>query len=148
LLYPAELRALFYGLVHGADRCYNADMSIPPAQDGQDPKWIKTRVQHVYRHRDSGRYYVRGFRQGKEIWKTLKTKSAEVARAQAADVLKEINKPRILSEALLDGKPTAGQAAELYRAQVETDVEIKPRTRDYRLETIKTLFRSWPISAN
>jgi hypothetical protein len=32
-----------------------------------------TRVQHVYRHRDSGRYYVRGYRQGKEIWKALKT---------------------------------------------------------------------------
>jgi integrase len=143
LLYPAELRALFYGLVHGVDRRYIADMSNPTALEEKDPKWIKTRVQHVYRHRDSGRYYVRGFRQGKEIWKALKTKSAEVARAQAADVLKEINKPRILSEALLDGKPTAGQAAELYRAQVETDVEIKPRTRDYRLETIKTLFRSW-----
>jgi hypothetical protein len=28
------------------------------------PKWIKSRVQHVYRHRDSGRYYVRGYRQG------------------------------------------------------------------------------------
>ena len=88
-------------------------MSIPTAQEGKARKWTKTRFQLVYRHRDSGRYYVRGFRQGKEIRKALKTKSAEVARAQAADVLKEINKPRILSEALLDGKPTAGQAAEL-----------------------------------
>ena len=77
----------------------HADMSNPTAQEEKNPKWIKTRVQHVYRHRDSGRYYVRGFRQVKEIWKALKTKSAEVARAQAADVLKEINKPRILSEA-------------------------------------------------
>jgi hypothetical protein len=113
LLYPAELRALFCGLFHGADRRYTAEMSIPTAQEGKAPKWTKTRVQHVYRHRDSGRYYVRGFRQGKEIRKALKTKFAEMARAQAADVLKEINKPRILSEALLDGKPTAGQAAEL-----------------------------------
>jgi hypothetical protein len=39
----------------------------------KEPQWIKTRVQHVYRHRDSGRYYVRGYRQGKEIWKVLKT---------------------------------------------------------------------------
>jgi hypothetical protein len=99
-------------------------MPNPTAQEEKDPKWIKTRVQHVYRHRDSGRYYVRGFRQGKEIWKALKTKSAEVARAQAADVLKEINRPRILSEALLDGKPTVGQAAELYRARIETDIVL------------------------
>jgi len=110
----------------------------------REPKWIKTRVQHVYRHRDSGRYYVRGFRQGKEIWKALKTTSAEVARAQAPKILQEINKPRILSESLLSGKPTVGQAAELYRAQVETDVQTKPRSKAYRLETIKALFRSWP----
>jgi hypothetical protein len=45
------------------------------------PKWIKTKIQHVYRDRDSGRYYVRGFRQGKEIWKALKTTSAEAAPA-------------------------------------------------------------------
>jgi len=110
----------------------------------KQPKWIKTRGQHVYRHRDSGRYYVRGYRQGKEIWKALKASSAEVARAQAPKLLQEINKPRILSESLLSGRPTVGEAAQLYRAQVETDVQIKPRSKAYRFETIQTLFRSWP----
>jgi site-specific recombinase XerD len=119
-------------------------MSKGFAEEKKEPQWIKTRVQHVYRHRNSGRYYVRGFRQGKEIWKALKTTSAEVARSQAPKVLHEINKPRILSESLLSGKPTLGQGAELYRAQVDTDIKLKPRSRAYRLETIKTLFRSWP----
>ena len=108
------------------------------------PKWIKTRVQHLYRHRDSGRYYVRGYRQGKEIWKALRTTSAEIARAQAPKVLQEINRPRLLSESLLSGKPLVGEAADLYRAKVETDVEITESSKEYRFETIKTLFRSWP----
>jgi hypothetical protein len=89
----------------------------------KQPKWIKTRVQHLYRHRDSGRYYVRGFRQGKEIWKALKTTSGEIARAQAPRVLQEINKQRILSESLLSGKPTV--RGKLHRA----DYDRKPRGR-------------------
>jgi integrase len=103
-------------------------MAEAPPRDKQ-PSWIRTRVQHLYLHRDSGRYYVRAFRQGKEIWKSLKTTSAEVARAQAPKVLQ---------------KPTVGQAADLYRAKVETDVEIKDSSKKYRYETIEALFRSWP----
>ena len=57
--------------------------------EDKETKWIKTRVKHLYRHRDSGRYYVQGYRQGKEIWKTLKTKSAEVGRAQAPKALRD-----------------------------------------------------------
>jgi integrase len=117
-------------------------MANPSAPESQ-PKWIKTRVQHVYRHRDSGRYYVRGYRQGKEIWKALGTTSAEVARAQAPKVLGEINKVRTLSGSLLAGRSTVGEAAELYKAEVETDVTIKQSSKDYRLETIRAVFKSW-----
>jgi integrase len=119
-------------------------MPKAPAEEERKPQWIKTRVQHVYRHRDSGRYYVRGYMKGKEIWKALKTTSAEVARAQAPKVVHEIHKARTLSAALLSGKPTVGEVAELYQVEVESNVTTKPRSKDYRLETIKTLFRSWP----
>jgi integrase len=110
----------------------------------REPKWIKTRVQHVLKDRDSGRYYVRGYRQGKEIWKALGTTSFSVAQARAPKILGEINKVRILADALLDGKPTVAEIAELYKAKVETDVTIKDSSRAYRFETIATLFRSWP----
>jgi integrase len=113
-------------------------------RENKTPQWIKTRVQHLYRHRDSGRYYLRGFRQGKEIWKALKTTSFEVARSRAPKVLQEVNKPRALSNSLFSGKPTVGQAAELYKGQVETNIEIKESTKRYRYQTIQTLFRSWP----
>jgi hypothetical protein len=112
--------------------------------EDKSPKWIQTRNPYLYRHGRSGRYYVRGFSQGREIWKALKTTSFEVARLRATKILQEINKPRILSDAMLAGKPIVGQAAELYRAKVETDVEIKQSTKDYRYQTIRSLFRSWP----
>jgi hypothetical protein len=51
----------------------------------KEPKWIKTSVQHLYRNRDSGRYYVRGCKQGKEIWRTLKTDGFNIAKPQSGE---------------------------------------------------------------
>jgi integrase len=113
----------------------------PEKESGSN--WIKTRTQHLYRHSKSGRYYVRAYRQGREVWKALGTTSYEVAKGSARETLKEIQKSRTLTEALLSGKPTFGQAAELYREQVRTDVTTKQSTKDYHLQTIETLLRSW-----
>src|SRR5258707_4957663 len=106
--------------------------------------WVKTRTQHVYRHSKSGRYYVRAYRQGPEVWKALGNPSYEVAKGSASETLKEIQKSRTLTNALLSGKPTVGQVAELYRENVRTDVTTKQSTKHYHLQTVETLFRSWP----
>jgi integrase len=105
--------------------------------------WIKTKAQHVYRHSKSGRYYVRAYRQGREVWKALGTTNYQVAKGSARETLKEIQKSRKLNDALLSGKPTVGQVAELYRENIRTDVSIKQSTKDYHLQTVGALFRSW-----
>jgi integrase len=105
--------------------------------------WIKTKTQFVYRHKQSGRYHVRAFRQGREVWKALGTTSYEVARSEAKKKLAEIHKARILSEALAD-KPTFGAFAELYRERIKTDTGTKQSTKDYWLQTVDALLRSWP----
>ncbi|HXM25217.1 MAG TPA: hypothetical protein VN957_04275, partial [Chthoniobacterales bacterium] len=61
--------------------------------------WVKTRTQHVYRHSKSGRYYVRGYRQGREVWKALGTTNYQVAKGNARETLKEIQKTRTLTDA-------------------------------------------------
>jgi integrase len=109
-----------------------------------EPSWVKTRTQHVYRHSKSGRYYVRAYRQGREVWKALGTTNYEVAKGSAREKLKEIHKSRTLTDAVLSGKPTVGQVAELYRENVRTDVTTKQPTKDYHLQTVDSLFRSWP----
>ena len=58
-------------------------MRKAPALEEKKAAMIKSRVQHVYRHRDSGRHYLRGYRQGKEIWKIhlinfVRTASADI----------------------------------------------------------------------
>jgi len=39
-----------------------------------------------------GRYYVRAYRQGREVWKALGTTNYEVAKGNARATLKEIQK--------------------------------------------------------
>src|ERR1700737_4141554 len=95
--------------------------------------WIKTKTQFVYRHKQSGRYHVRSFRQGREVGKALGTIDYTVAKSKERDVLEEINKTRILTDAL-SGKPTFGQVAELYREHVRTDTVTKQSTKDYHLQ--------------
>jgi integrase len=111
---------------------------------GSGRTWARTRTQHVYRHSKSGRYYVRAYRQGREVWKALGTTNYEVAKGNARERLKEIQKSRILADALLSGKPTFGEVAELYREHVRTETTTKQSTKDYHLQTIETLLRSWP----
>jgi hypothetical protein len=105
--------------------------------------WTKTKTQFVYRHKQSGRYHVRAFRQGREVWKALGTTDYSVARSKAKEVLQEIHKTRILSDAL-PSKPTFGQVAELYREHVRTETGIKESTKTYWLQTIDSLLKSWP----
>jgi integrase len=107
-------------------------------------QWSATSTQFVYRHNRSGRYYVRAYHQGREVWKSLGTTNYSIAKAAARDRLAEIHKAKAISESMLDGKPTVGQAAELFRAIVQSDVSIKPSSKLYREQTVKTLFRTWP----
>jgi integrase len=105
--------------------------------------WIKTKTQFVYRHKQSGRYHVRAFRQGREVWKALGTTDYTVARSKAKEVLQEIHKARILSDALAS-KPTFGQVAELHREHIKTDTGTKESTKTYWLQTVDSLLKSWP----
>jgi hypothetical protein len=61
--------------------------------------WVKTRTQHLHRHSKSGRYYVRAYRQGREVWKALGTISCKVAKGNTRETLKEIQKNRTLTDA-------------------------------------------------
>ncbi len=112
--------------------------SLEPKQS----RWVPTRTQHVYRDNHSGRYYCRSYRDGKEIWRSLRTLSYKVAKRTAPKIIQDIRKARAISGSLLAGKPTVGHAVELYKAQLETNIKIKKASKVYRLETIKTLFRT------
>ena len=105
--------------------------------------WEKTKLQNLVRHK-SGKYYVRMYRNGKEIWKSLKTSHFSVAEARLAVKLKEHRERKGVELSSSHSKMTFGAAATLKLAQVNDDVTIKRSTRKYWEETITSLKKSWP----
>ena len=52
------------------------------ASSSKKVKWIKTKHSNLYRNNDSGTYYARIQINGKEKWKSLKTKIQENSKAE------------------------------------------------------------------
>ena len=107
--------------------------------------WAKTRLQNLLRHK-SGRYYARAFTGGKEVWKSLKTSHFSVAEAKLATFLKEHRERRSNgnSNGEVSAKMTFREAAAIHLRNLDDNLSIKPRTRDYWREVLAALVKSWP----
>src|SRR5207247_2111646 len=105
--------------------------------------WERTRLQNLIRHK-SGRYYARAFAGGKEVWKSLKTSHFSVAEAKLAEFLKEHRERRSNGNGEVSAKITFGEAAAVHLRNLDDNLSIKPRTRDYWRECLAALQKSWP----
>jgi integrase len=104
--------------------------------------WQRTRLQNLIRHK-SGRYYARAFAGGKEVWKSLKTSHFGVAEAKLAEFLKEHRQRRSNGNGEVSAKMTFGEAAAVHLRDLDDNLNIKPRTRDYWREVLAALVKSW-----
>ena len=105
--------------------------------------WERTRVQNLLRHK-SGRYYARAFAGGKEVWKSLKTSHFSVAEAKLAEFLKDHRQRRSNGNGEVSAKMTFGDAAGIHLQNLNDNLRIKPRTRDYWREVLAALLKGWP----
>jgi integrase len=106
--------------------------------------WEKTRLSNLVRHKRSGGYYARAYANGKEVWRSLKTKHFSVAEARLAEFLKGHRETRRVQADASSAKLTFGTAADLYVQRLADNVKIKRRTRDYYAEVLAALKKSWP----
>jgi integrase len=104
--------------------------------------WERTRIQNLLRHK-SGRYYARAFAGGKEVWKSLRTLHFSVAEAKLAEFLKEHRQRRRSANGEASPKMTFGEAAAIHLQNLDDNVKMKPRTRDYWKEVLAALLKSW-----
>jgi len=109
----------------------------------QTKTWERTRLQNLVRHK-SGRYYARAFAGGKEVWKSLKTSHFSVAQARLAEFLKEHRQRVSNGNGEGSAKMTFGDAAEIHLRNLDDNLRIKPRTRDYWRQRLAALIKSWP----
>ena len=105
--------------------------------------WQKTRKPNLLRHK-SGCYYARAFAGGKEVWKSLKTSHFSVAQAKLAEFLKEHRERVSNGNGEVSAKMTFGEAAAIHLRNLDDNLSIKRRTRDYWRECLAALERSWP----
>jgi integrase len=104
--------------------------------------WERTRLQNLVRHK-SGRYYARAFANGKEIWKSLGTSHFSVAQARLAEFLKEHRERVSSGNGEVSAKMTFGEAAAIHLRNLDENLNIKQRTRDYWRECLLALEKSW-----
>jgi integrase len=148
LLYPAELRAHFIGESGQHERFFfrfsRSYSTVGLVKQRKPTKtWERTRLQNLIRHK-SGRYYARAFAGGKEVWKSLKTSHFSVAEAKLAEFLKEHRKRRSNGNGEVSAKMSFGEAAAIHLRNLDDNLSIKPRTRDYWREVLAALLKSWP----
>jgi len=105
--------------------------------------WEKTRLQNMVRHK-SGGYYARLFLNGKEVWKSLKTKHFTVAESRLAEAQKEHRQRKGREASASSAKMTFQQAADLHLQHLDVKVTIKRRTRTYWREILAAVLKSWP----
>jgi integrase len=105
--------------------------------------WERTRLQNLIRHK-SGRYYARAFAGGKEVWKSLKTSHFSIAQAKLTEFLKEHRERVSNGNGEVSAKMTFGEAAAIHLRNLNDNLQIKPRTRDYWRECLAALQKSWP----
>src|SRR5947199_444340 len=105
--------------------------------------WQKTRKPNLLRHK-AGRYYARAFAGGKEVWKSLKTSHYSVAEAKLAEFLKEHRERVSNGNGEVSAKMTFGEAAAIHLRNLDDNLNLKPRTRDYWREVLVALVKSWP----
>lgn len=115
-----------------------------PMLKKDEPNWERTAVQNLFRYRPSGTYFAR-FKVGvKPIRQSLETTVFSVAKQRLPDKIREYRSKQESIKSFANGRMTVGDAAEVYLRKVETNVSLKPRTKNYYVDMIDFVRRSWP----
>jgi integrase len=117
------------------------DMQTQAAK--KNGSWKKTRLKNLLRHK-SGRYYARAYVGGKEVWQPLGTSHFSVAEVKLAKFLEQYRSVRRRGATIASAKMTFGDAAQIHLENLNRNVKIKQRTRDYWNETLIALYKRWP----
>jgi hypothetical protein len=81
---------------------------------------------------------------GKEVWKSLKASHFSVAEAKLAEFLKEHRQRVRNGNGEVSAKIAFGEAAAIHLRNLDDDMSIKPRTRQYWRQRLAALIKSWP----
>jgi len=110
--------------------------------------WETTNVTNLLRSGESGVYYARVKSNGKQKWRSLKTKVASVAKLRLADFEKEVRAQGLVEtgQAGQTGadETTVARFVAIFRARTLGDSALAVATKGRREIAIKALVKTWP----
>jgi integrase len=113
------------------------------SETDKNSDWQKTPYANLVRYKSSGIYFARFRVRGKLIRRALKTTQISVAKLRLADLEKQERQRAEHQTAVADGTMAFGDALAIYKERLAGDGSLKPRSKDYRLERIAALMKSW-----
>ncbi len=109
-----------------------------------DKDWQKTQYSNLIRYVPSGTYYARLRVKGKLIRRSLKTDVLSVAKLRLSDFEKHERQVAESRDSVSAGKLTMADAIEIHKQRLAGNGSLKPRTKDYHIQRIAALLKSWP----
>jgi len=110
--------------------------------------WETTRTQFLLRHKSSGRYYARVFRDGKQVWSALRTKHRGLAEARLQKFLSQHKQHRAAKLPTSDNRQlTFGDAVAIHLQAIADSVaagRVKGSTKHYWKQIFTAIKKSWP----
>jgi hypothetical protein len=109
-------------------------------------RWERTNVTNLLRNGQSGTYYARVKVNGKEKWRSLKTKVFSVAKLKVGDVEKdERSKGKVAAAESLPkgGEMTVQRFIDIYLARTANDSALRPATKSRREIAVKAIIKTW-----
>jgi integrase len=115
-----------------------------PETAESDKDWQKTQYSNLIRYVPSGTYYARLRVKGKLIRRSLKTDVLSVAKLRLSDFEKHERQVAESRDSVSAGKLTMADAIEIHKQRLAGNGSLKPRTKDYHVQRITALLKSWP----
>jgi integrase len=122
--------------------------TITNSKSKSQATWQKSSVANLYSYAPTGTYYARPRIKGKVKVKCLKTDKLTVAKQRLADFLREEHRKAEAMDNTIRGKLKFRDAAETFKSRLAATKDLKPRSKEYRLERLNALLRSWPNLEN
>ncbi len=106
--------------------------------------WQKASRAGLVRYVPNGNYYARFKSGGKLVWKSLKTDVLSVAALRLGDLRKQEATRAAKLDGARTGRLTLAEAAAIHLERLDSQPDIKPRTKAYYREVLKRLVKDWP----
>jgi len=111
----------------------------------ENERWQRTNVTNLLKNDQSGTYYGRVKSNGRQKWRSLKTKSVSVVKLRLADFEKEIRAQGLVENGATIGDETSvARFIAMFRARSLNDSALAPATKEWREIAIKALLKTWP----